>query len=139
MISGSINNATNKLADWIWQGCKLMEEEYKANRNSARGQYLKDSILDALTIHYKLLGFANDEIDSQIKGWVRMDVPQNVQEEAPIENVALEAYFDYFGAFAPIPSARNTEITDRFVQFYNCNGWLATYDRSTGEFVSEQE
>lgn len=55
-------------------------------------------------------------------------------QEKTIEEIAIEAYFDYYGKDATIPSEGRTEVTKNFVKLYNINGLLATYDRRTGEF-----
>jgi hypothetical protein len=61
------------LANWIWQGCKYMREEYDKHHYGERAYYLKETITNALTIHYKLLKFADDEVQEHIDRFINGD------------------------------------------------------------------
>lgn len=64
--------AKSTLADWIWQGCKYMEDEINSLSPDDKGRrwYLKRTITDALTIHGKLIGKSDDAISNTIEDWI---------------------------------------------------------------------
>lgn len=123
------------LADWIWQGCSYMKEEYNLDASSVRSQFLKSTITEALTIHNKLLECSDEEIQEHIDNYFSV----SDEQVEPIEEVTLKAYFDYYGKDAPIPSSNSTEVTPRYIRLYNSSGLLATYNRKTGEFTPKYE
>ena len=62
------------LADWIWQGCKYMKNELSVCVDEGIACYLKSSIINALTIHYKLFLCSDEEIQEHINNFfIRTD------------------------------------------------------------------
>ena len=65
------------LADWILQGCKYMKDELSVCDDEGRAYYLKSTIHNALTIHYKLLLCSDEEIQEHIDNFFN---PRNKTE-----------------------------------------------------------
>ena len=63
--------AKSTLADWIWQGCRLMSEELTSLDDSCKERkwFLKRTLADALTIHGKLIGQSDEAISDTIEYW----------------------------------------------------------------------